>query len=499
MEKVLNKIKEFQSKKSSKIFNYILFSIYILTIGIVLFFHECWEDEAQSWLIARDLSFINIIKQMRYEGHSYFWHFLLCIFAKTRLPYECTKILQLFFASCFAYLIIKKSSYNNFMKFCLLFNSIFVYILPSLLRPYFLIPILLILLSVLEKEKNKNYILFGIILCLLANTHIVMLGFSIIIFILYYKREFTEECKKTQTKNKKLIISAIISAFGIINMMACAFIGLFFNTAIANGNSEIKEIVFEFFEFCKSIITITLDQENIILILILELATAITIIYSSINYDKKRGIILFFGNLFFIYVQTCVFDIKTHARVVLVPAFILLFDWNINEKIKNKNNIDYLEILIAVFCLLSIPNSINMIKNEIKYPYTDSKNAAIYIKENIPEGSTIVTVNWNTISPIEVYLSGKDYKFFDATSLEYMTFATWNKNVDNNADYYLEDAINYFKKIGEKDIYFVNCIFNRMDITELESYNKVKDKLKPLYITQGKAIKRKTYIYKIEY
>ncbi len=157
---------------------------------------------------------------MRFEGHSYFWHFLLCIFAKTGLPYESTKILQLFFALSFAFLVLKKSPYNDLVKCCLLFNSVFIYILPSLLRPYFLIPILLMMLSNL-KNDDKHQILFGIILCLLANTHIIMFGYVITIFVIYYKNRIISD-------NKKTYISLIIAVIGILNALACAFFRIIF-------------------------------------------------------------------------------------------------------------------------------------------------------------------------------------------------------------------------------------------------------------------------------
>ena len=50
--------------------NIIITLIYaIVTFIITVFFHEKWRDEAQAWLIAKDLDIIGIIKQMSFEGH----------------------------------------------------------------------------------------------------------------------------------------------------------------------------------------------------------------------------------------------------------------------------------------------------------------------------------------------------------------------------------------------------------------------------------------------
>ena len=60
MKKIIDKIKEFG------IIETIAFVIYIILVLIVAINHECYEDETQSWLIARDLNFIEIIEQMKY-------------------------------------------------------------------------------------------------------------------------------------------------------------------------------------------------------------------------------------------------------------------------------------------------------------------------------------------------------------------------------------------------------------------------------------------------
>lgn len=76
------KIKFIEKIKENKI-DIIIFLIYaIVTFVITIIFHEKWRDEAQAWLIARDLDFWGIIKQMTYEGHPPLWHFILAPFAK---------------------------------------------------------------------------------------------------------------------------------------------------------------------------------------------------------------------------------------------------------------------------------------------------------------------------------------------------------------------------------------------------------------------------------
>ena len=65
------------------------FAAYLALVVVVMCFHEPWFDEAQSWLIARDSSFADLLTlRPHYEGHPPLWTLLLSIPAKTGVPYE---------------------------------------------------------------------------------------------------------------------------------------------------------------------------------------------------------------------------------------------------------------------------------------------------------------------------------------------------------------------------------------------------------------------------
>ena len=63
-------------------FNLILFVLYFVIALISVFHHEIWRDEAQVWLVARDLNLWGIIDHVRNEGHPLLWFYLVLPFAK---------------------------------------------------------------------------------------------------------------------------------------------------------------------------------------------------------------------------------------------------------------------------------------------------------------------------------------------------------------------------------------------------------------------------------
>ena len=51
----------------------LVFSVYVLFNGILLWYHAPWRDEANVWLMARDLSPLQLLKEIKYQGHPCLW------------------------------------------------------------------------------------------------------------------------------------------------------------------------------------------------------------------------------------------------------------------------------------------------------------------------------------------------------------------------------------------------------------------------------------------
>lgn len=66
----------------------LIFSVYVLFNGILLWYHEPWRDEANVWLMARALSPLQLLKEIKYQGHPCLWYFLVMPFAKFGLPFR---------------------------------------------------------------------------------------------------------------------------------------------------------------------------------------------------------------------------------------------------------------------------------------------------------------------------------------------------------------------------------------------------------------------------
>lgn len=67
----------------------VVFAVYLAVVIVTMAFHEPWFDEAQSWLIARDCLYRDLLLvRPHYEGHPPLWWLLQSIPAKLCVPYE---------------------------------------------------------------------------------------------------------------------------------------------------------------------------------------------------------------------------------------------------------------------------------------------------------------------------------------------------------------------------------------------------------------------------
>ena len=170
-------IGSFNNLTQKKIFLLLIFIAYLILSLIFTMTHEIWTDEAQAWLIARDLSVIDIFNYMQYEGHSCLWHLINLPFAKLGFPIMVMNIFSWIITSIACYFILFHSKWNFLVKFFVIFNPTFFYWLSAITRPYCLVPILLCLFVWIYPKRHEHPYLYTNILGLTAHTHIVMCGF----------------------------------------------------------------------------------------------------------------------------------------------------------------------------------------------------------------------------------------------------------------------------------------------------------------------------------
>lgn len=506
-------MKEFVKKNK---INLVVMLCYSIITFIILLFHESWRDEAQAWLIARDLNIIDIFRQMKYEGHPVIWYLILVPFAKLGLPYIFVKIVSWLICNIAVWLILKKAPFNTFIKILFIFSMPMIYLYPSISRSYCLIPLAITLVAIYFGQRHEKPIQYILSILFLANTHVIMYGMVGILLLLFYIEELIQN-RKTNSKEqkKKVYISLIVIIVGLILTLIPILISMTTNTDVSlTSNTSIFENTKSKMENAYGKIMTGCFGENELILKIMAIALIILLCY-EIRYHFKNALIIIFteGLQFLIYTYVYMGSEQRVSTLILLMMFIFWIQNDKKEKTVNinknekelVNNQKYLkrqkrkeqltnaaEYILVFVLIINIVNGIDAVNKEIKTNYSSAYETSKWIKDNLEDDSIFICTSMPLSSAIIPYI-GKDV-FWSPQTLDYFSFTTWDE--DYRTGYSLRDLQKRVKDNFETDqnLYLIYTYdFNEETMSFLEEQG---------YITKmyesNIAEKEEYAIYKIE-
>ena len=176
--------------------------------------HESWRDEAQAWLMAKNLSFTELFKELSYEGHPCLWFLVLMPFAKLGLPYMTVKLVSTVLIAAVLILIACFAPVSRAAKMLIAASPACLYAFSAIGRVYALCAVLIILLALVDRDRMKRPFLYGALLALLVQAHVVMIGF---VFALS-AAQFFETLIARRRDGKKAAASKLSLITGTIDM-----------------------------------------------------------------------------------------------------------------------------------------------------------------------------------------------------------------------------------------------------------------------------------------
>ena len=503
-KKIYNIMFKEEIEKENIFFVISTFIIYMLIICVSSMFHEAWADEAQAWLIARDLSPWGIIKQMRFEGHSCMWHFMLLPFAKLGLPFDWIKIIPIISAGITGYLVLKKSPFNRLTKLCILFSSTFLYYMPVIVRPYSLLPLMITIISIMNKDKRKYQILYGVVLAVIANIHILMLPFAGMLFLYNYGKDFIYQRKNwSKETKKKILIGSLIAILGMIFIVAQAVAGYFCSIV---RNTPVNPNFFESFSvIINDIIRYIMGEEYIKYAYIISLSVIVCILVHSFGVSRWHGAIFFVELIGFFAVMLFIWNSVLNQRAAIIFLLFYYYAWNyrydinkiILENKKHKLIISNITmVILLVISMLSLKNTYKLILDEIRMAYSPAKEMAKYIDENIEKESVFLSKNSLYVVNVIAYLNDNKHIFYEVLNDRTFTYKIWdNMRWQFSLNVYGQAVMG----VKEKDIYIIESVYSNQTLEEIYLYISpgLKQNTKLIYETTETIEGKKMYLWKV--
>lgn len=501
--------------KKNKI-NLVVMLCYSIITFIILLFHESWRDEAQAWLIARNLNIIDIFGQMKYEGHPVIWYLILVPFAKLGLPYIFVKIVSWLICNIAVWLILKKAPFNLILKILFIFSMPMIYLYPSISRSYCLIPLAITIVAIYFGQRHEKTIQYILSILFLANTHVIMYGMVGILLLLFYIEELIQN-RKTNLKEqkKKVYISLIVIIVGLILTLIPILISMTTNTDVSlTSNTSIFEDTKLKMENAYEKIMTGCFGENELILKIVAIALIILLCY-EIRYHFKNALVIICteGLQFLIYTYVYMGSEQRVSTLILLIMFIF---WIQNDEKLNKDNVketnrelindqkyikkqrrkekltDIAEYILVFVLTINVVNGMVAVNKEIKTTYSSSYETAEWIKENLEDDSIFICTNMPLSSAIIPYIDKE--VFWSPQTLDYFSFTSWDENY--RTGYSLRDLQKRVKDNFEADqnLYLIYTYdFDEMTMNFLEIQGYITE-----IFESDVSVQEKYTIYKIE-
>lgn len=171
---------------------YVLYSYgtvfsYSVLIVITSIFHEPWRDEAQAWLLSRDLSIIGLLNDVAYDGHPILWHLIIHPFARFGFPYETMFVIHILIAITIVILIVRFSPLPRPINVLFVFSYLIAFEYAIIARNYSISLLLLVLIAISYPQRHHHPYRFALLGILLINTNVFIsfVGVALALLFLY--------------------------------------------------------------------------------------------------------------------------------------------------------------------------------------------------------------------------------------------------------------------------------------------------------------------------
>lgn len=387
-------------RNDREVIPYVLFFAILIVFNFVLMFrHEAWRDEAQAWLMARQLSPVTLLNELSYEGHPFLWFVVLMPFAKAGLPYITLNIISTVIMTIVMILIAAASPFDKISRMLLAASPLCIYAFSAISRSYCLVALLLVLLAMADRSRFEHPVWFCTLIALLVQTHIVMIGMCFALCACHFFGAiyaYAQKKKKDESGAKRLLISNLAS---LLIPLASALFLLFEFRDVKNAASVNVEKAFTL----QGLIADVIGMAKTCLVLLFTnfryaaAAAILLFILAAVIYDVRlvRGVIVCAVTMAFqLYVYAEIWGVSNYRHLLWLWQFFWFF-WiakvYIDERADKVLYIPVNVILSLAICISALASSwalVDDVKEDYNGLYTDAQGTADAI-EALPGDAVI--------------------------------------------------------------------------------------------------------------
>lgn len=443
-------------KHSDTFINVSAWFIYAMVTLLAVINHEPNRDEAQVWLIARDLNLPGIFYQINTEGHPCLWYLIVLPFAKLGFPYFTMQIVHWIIAVTTTGIFLFKAPIHKLIKILFVFSYLMLFQYAVVARNYCIVILFLFLIATYYQSRFTKPYLYSLLLLGLYNCHVLAFGGALALTAIYFMEA------KNASELKKVKYAMLIMLTGAISVIVQLF-----PYSNSNGNALIHTNYIPHLNINTYWIILTSIQNAFIPIdsqyeeMKVALFFGLVLILVVVSTIRKATVFIFllisFAWIFYVFSTIHSGSLK-HQGLILI--FILFSVWisnyyeakeNMTSKFFSKFiNVILLEktvlMIIAVCLFVNVIYGVSTIRKEYKYEYSGAKSIANYIIKNHLQSTEIACYRSWRATALAPYLPLAKFWFIDRK--EYGSYFKLDSVFTNYGDSFSEKEV--IEKTKEK-------------------------------------------------
>lgn len=493
MAKWNNILQKIDFRDQKKIYFFLLFSAYVVINLILLICHEPWRDEAQVWLLARDVPVWKLPAQMAFEGNPCLWHLLMVPFAKLGIPYFAQNIISYLIVMVAAFLLLYRSAFSFVMKAVLLCSPFLTYYYAAIAGCYCLILLFLALLAVLFPERKQKPVRYMAVIALLMQTHTIMFATASLIALCYLVETVVDrmtKCGEGNFAKRGLsvflpVLSSVFLYYQLMNVRE----GRWLEIKTADPYRTIQRILEKYGEAV---------QKHLGLFPVIGLMfLGIGILFWIALMIRKNGSPKY--TVAAVTAGTVCYQLWFYAmvhsaslpRIMTMGLVIIWGMWIMRAQDAGRGKYHPGEAVFCLFAVLVLLHTVSDMRADLDGPFSNGREAAEYIRRNLEPDAVYVVDAQAECSSIYPYLDKGTFVY--APTGQAYTYVTKDDHWTDRMD-----ADDFAKWLGEYDsqgkpVYFISSTVTNYIEGEVET-----DTFTLRYESAEPSVKKEDFkIYKV--
>lgn len=388
--------------------------------------HEPWRDEAQAWLIARDVPLVDLFRQANYEGSPVLWHLILKPFSALGAPYITMHWIHLLIAGAAGTIALFKSPLGRRTKLALVFSYFLFWEYAVIARNYSVSILLLFLIAASYPSRRDTPVRFGLLLFLLFNTNVHGIFPALAVSMVFV----FEALKESRPTLRQYAAFAIIVAGALAALLQ-----------LLPAPDNINRELFHIFSWKTPIIALGNAFFPLIprtAYLTLLAASMLVALFSVVLFFRSKPALFIlpfsYLGLFYVFVFKHTGTVRHHGLLLMILLFAVWISKTGQDEKKY-----YIQVLdrigIAAITLCLVLSSFFAARHHIweyRRPFSGAKDAAAFLSRRFDSMPVLVAHPSIKASAMAPYLPRA--RFWYADIQDFGTYITWNTRYQTGKD-----------------------------------------------------------------